>query len=80
MFAQSARKLALIRPDFGAATVSRMKDEEREAAVAAHLKALDDEIARLRQMEAAMDRRLEEAEQERRAIAEQMRPEEPRGD
>jgi chromosome segregation ATPase len=54
-----------------------MKDEEREAAVAAHLKALDDEIARLRAMEAAMDRRLDEAEQERRSIAEQLRQEGP---
>ena len=46
-----------------------MDDSERDAAVDAHLKDLDDEIARLRKLEAAMDRRIEEAEDERRAIA-----------
>ena len=46
-----------------------MDDSERDAAVDAHLKDLDNEIARLRKLEAAMDRRIEEAEDERRAIA-----------
>ena len=46
-----------------------MDDSERDAAVDAHLKDLDEEIARLRKLEAAMDRRIEEAEDERRAIA-----------
>lgn len=45
-----------------------MKDSERDEAVEAHLDALDDEIARLRKMEAALDRRIEAAEEERRAI------------
>lgn len=35
-----------------------MKDDERDAAVQEHLEALDSEIARLRRMEAEMDRRL----------------------
>jgi predicted short-subunit dehydrogenase-like oxidoreductase (DUF2520 family) len=45
-----------------------MEDEKRDAAVEDHLRALDDEIARLRQMEEAMERRLAEAEAERRAL------------
>jgi hypothetical protein len=45
-----------------------MERREDEPDVDAHLKALDDEIARLRQLEAAMDRRIEEAEEERRSI------------
>jgi hypothetical protein len=45
-------------------------EDDRHAAVEAHLEALDDEIARLRRMEAAMDRRLAKAEEERRAIEE----------
>jgi len=51
-----------------ASTVKSVNDDERDAAVKAHLDALDDEIARLRRTEAAMDRRLAEAEEERRAI------------
>lgn len=47
-----------------------MKDEERDAAVDEHLKALDDELARLRKLEAAMDRRIAEAEDEKRRIEE----------
>ncbi|MEA2428202.1 MAG: hypothetical protein QOF37_1830 [Thermoleophilaceae bacterium] len=50
-----------------------MEDEERDAAVEDHLKALDGELARLRKLEAAMDRRIEEAEEERRAIEDQAR-------
>ena len=45
-----------------------MKDSERDDAVESHLDALDDEIARLRKMEAALDRRIAAAEEERRAI------------
>ena len=45
-----------------------MESSDREPDVDAHLRALDDEIARLRRLEEAMDRRLEEAEEERRAI------------
>ena len=45
-----------------------MEDRERDEAVEAHLSALDDEIARLRNMEAAMDRRIADAEAERAAI------------
>ena len=52
----------------GWGTVGEMKDSERNEAVEAHLDALDDEIARLRKMEAALDRRIEAAEEERRAI------------
>jgi hypothetical protein len=37
-----------------------MRDDERDEAVAAHLRALDAEIARLRKLEQAMDRRLED--------------------
>jgi phage shock protein A len=47
-----------------------MEDDERNAAVDEHLKALDEELARLRKMEAAMDRRIEEAEEEKRQIEE----------
>lgn len=53
-----------------------MRDEERDAAVKAHLEALDAEIARLRKLEGAMDRRLEEREAERAAAAEQLAPKE----
>jgi hypothetical protein len=35
-----------------------MRDDERDAAVKAHLDALDAEIARLRDLERAMDRKL----------------------
>ena len=45
-----------------------MESSEHEPDVDAHLRALDDEIARLRKLEAAMDRRLEEAEEERRVM------------
>jgi hypothetical protein len=45
-----------------------MKDTERDEAVRDHLTALDEEIARLRQMEAALDRRIAEADDERQAI------------
>ena len=44
----------------------RMTEDDRRAAVEAHLEALDAEIARLRQLESAMDRRIEAAEEERR--------------
>jgi hypothetical protein len=47
---------------------------ERREPVEDHLEALDDEIARLRRMEAAMDRRIAEAEAERRAIEEATTP------
>jgi hypothetical protein len=47
-----------------------MKDDERDAAVDEHLKALDDELARLRKLEAAMDRRIAEAEAEKRRLEE----------
>ena len=47
-----------------------MKDDERDAAVEEHLKALDEELARLRKMEAAMDRRIAEAEEEKRRLEE----------
>ena len=46
-----------------------MKTPDEEPDVAGHLRALDEEIARLKKLEAAMDRRLEEAEEERRSIA-----------
>jgi hypothetical protein len=51
-----------------------MEDEERDAAVEEHLKALDDELARLKKMDAAMDRRIAEAEAERAALREGPRP------
>lgn len=41
-------------------------DDERNAAVEAHLRALDEEIARLRREGAALDRRIADAERERR--------------
>ena len=47
-----------------------MKDDERDAAVQEHLEALDEELARLRKMEAAMDRRIAAAEKERRQLEE----------
>ncbi|MEA2448955.1 MAG: hypothetical protein QOG63_887 [Thermoleophilaceae bacterium] len=56
---------------YGAVT---MEDRERDEAVKEHLEALDDEIARLRRMEAAMDRRIAAAEEERRAIEDATRP------
>jgi phage shock protein A len=54
-------------------TVQGMDDSKRDEAVDAHLTALDDEIARLRKMEAALDRRIAEADEERRAIEEAAR-------
>jgi chromosome segregation ATPase len=51
-----------------------MEDRERDEAVEAHLSALDDEIARLRKMEEALDRRIEAAEEERQAIEDATRP------
>jgi phage shock protein A len=50
-----------------------MDDAKRDEAVDAHLAALDDEIARLRRMEAALDRRIAEADDERRAIEDETR-------
>jgi cell division protein FtsB len=47
-------------------------DAERDEAVREHLAALDDEIARLRRMEAALDKRIAAADDERRAIEERM--------
>jgi len=51
-----------------------MDDRERDEAVNEHLTALDDEIARLRRMEDALDRRIEAAEDERQAIEDATRP------
>jgi chromosome segregation ATPase len=51
-----------------------MEKNERDEAVEEHLGALDDEIARLRKMEAAMDRRIAAAEEERRALEDATRP------
>ncbi len=48
------------------------EDAERDEAVREHLAALDDEIARLRRMEAALDRRIAAADDERRAIEERI--------
>ena len=48
--------------------MSGVEGPEPQPDVDAHLRALDDEIARLRRLEQAMDRRLEEAEQERREL------------
>ena len=48
-------------------------DAERDEAVESHLAALDEEIARLRRMEAALDRRIAEADDERRAIEDEAR-------
>jgi phage shock protein A len=53
--------------------LARVKDDERDAAVEQHLKALDDELARLRRLEAAMERRIADAEDERRAIEDEVR-------
>jgi hypothetical protein len=50
--------------------VGGVEDEERDEAVKEHLEALDDELARLKKMEAAMDRRIAEAEEEKRRIEE----------
>jgi phage shock protein A len=50
-----------------------MDDAQRDEAVEEHLAALDDEIARLRRMEAALDRRIAEADDERRAIEDEAR-------
>lgn len=44
-----------------------MRDDERDEAVAAHLRALDAEIARLRKLEQALDRRLDEPSEAQRA-------------
>ena len=52
-----------------------MEGSDSQADVDAHLRALDDEIARLRRLEAAMDRRLEEAEEERRSIEREIKGE-----
>ena len=60
-----------LRPRIG--SLARVKDDERDAAVDKHLKALDDELARLRELEAAMDRRIADAEDERRAIEDEVR-------
>ena len=49
-----------------------MKDDERDAAVDQHLKALDAELERLRKLEAAMDRRIADAEEQRRAIEDEV--------
>ena len=57
-----------LRPEIG--SLALVKDEERDAAVEQHLKALDDELARLRSLEAAMDRRIADAEDEKRRIEE----------
>lgn len=46
-----------------------MTEDDRRAAVDAHLQALDEELARLRRLEAAMDKRIEAAEEERRQLA-----------
>jgi len=50
-----------------------MEEDERQAAVDAHLAALDAEIERLRRLEAAMDERIDAAEEDRRRIAEATR-------
>lgn len=57
-----------------------MNDDERDAAVRAHLDALDAEIERLHRMEAAMDRRIAAAEAEKRAIEAGPRPAGGEGD
>ena len=57
--------------------MSAMERRDDEPDVDAHLKALDDEIARLRRMEAAMDRRIEEAEEERRSIEREIDGDQP---
>ena len=51
-------------------SLARVRDDERDEAVQEHLKALDDELARLKKMEAAMDRRIAEAEEEKRRLEE----------
>ena len=51
-----------------------VEESDRDEAVKEHLEALDDEIARLRRMEAAMDRRIAAAEDERRAIEDATKP------
>jgi hypothetical protein len=62
----------LFRGNCGAEPVvlALVKDDERDAAVEQHLRALDDELARLRKMEAAMDRRIAEAEDDKRRLEE----------
>ncbi len=55
-----------------AGSVSAVDERKPEPDVEGHLRALDDEIARLRRMEAALDRRIAEADDERRAIEERM--------
>jgi flagellar biosynthesis chaperone FliJ len=68
-----SRKVRREPTRLGAYEYGEGMDSERDQAVDAHLTALDDEITRLRQMEAALDRRIEEAEEERRAIEESTR-------
>jgi cell division protein FtsB len=60
-------------PDYGEAMEGSDRDAERDKAVQDHLAALDDEIARLRRMEAALDRRIAEADDERQAIEDETR-------
>ena len=59
-----------------------MRDDERDAAIKAHLEALDAEIARLRKLEQAMDRRLArgDAAEEHPDGGEQPAPEPPAED
>jgi hypothetical protein len=61
-----------------------MTGSDEEPDVEGHLRALDEEIARLKKLEAAMDRRLEEAEEQRRSIEREIEgeadPERRRGD
>jgi predicted nucleic acid-binding Zn-ribbon protein len=54
-----------------------MREEERNRAVAEHLRALDDEIERLRRHNEALDRRLEREERELDAIRRAFSAEEP---
>ena len=54
-----------------------MEGSEKEPDVEGHLRALDDEIARLTRLEAAMDRRLEEAEEERRSMRREIEGDQP---
>jgi transposase len=50
--------------------LAHVRDDERDEAVDEHLKALDAELARLKNMEAAMDRRIADAEEEKRRLEE----------
>ena len=54
-----------------------MEGPSDEPDVEGHLRALDDEIARLKKLEAAMDRRIEEAEDERRSIQREIEGDQP---